>query len=49
MWFLIAYALCVVTMTVSASLLIGEVAILPIVGLALSSFTIGFVLGENTN
>ena len=49
MWFLSAFALFVVTLTVSANILIGEAPLLPIVGIALSSFAIGFVLGENTH
>ena len=49
MWFLIIFAMFVVTLTVSVSWLIGSAPILPIVGIALSSFAIGFVLGENTN
>lgn len=49
MWFLTIFGLFVVTLTVSVSWLINEVAILPVVGVALSSFAIGFVLGENTH
>jgi hypothetical protein len=49
MWFLIIFAMFVVTLTVSVSWLVGSAPILPIVGIALSSFAIGFVLGENTH
>ena len=48
MWFLIIFSMFVVTLTASVSWLLDSSPWLPVIGIAISSFAIGFVLGENS-
>lgn len=42
-----AVAICVAIMTMAISVLLDVVSVVPVIGLTLSAFTFGFILGEN--
>lgn len=42
-----AVAICVAIMTMAISMLLDSVGLIPVIGLTLSAFTFGYILGEN--
>ena len=48
LYFMLALSVIVATLTVCFISLLGEVGILPLVGLTFSAFAFGYLLGEQT-
>jgi hypothetical protein len=49
MYLFAALSIIVAIMTICVSWLLDDNGLIPVIGLALSSFTFGFIMGENRN